>query len=87
MTKLLISNCDVLQVNGNGPQVASGMDILIDGQRITSISVHAANAEAFLDAECIDGSGMLAIPGLMNTHAHVPMVLFRGLAEIGRAHV
>ncbi len=26
-------------------------------------------------------SGMLAIPGLINCHAHVPMVLFRGLAE------
>ena len=29
----------------------------------------------------IDGQGLLAIPGLMNTHAHVPMVLFRGMAE------
>ncbi len=30
---------------------------------------------------CIDANGMLAMPGLINTHAHVPMVLFRGLAE------
>ena len=24
---------------------------------------------------------MVAMPGLINTHAHVPMVIFRGLAE------
>ncbi|NPA31513.1 MAG: amidohydrolase, partial [Chloroflexi bacterium] len=29
----------------------------------------------------IEAQGLLAIPGLINTHAHVPMVLFRGLAE------
>jgi 5-methylthioadenosine/S-adenosylhomocysteine deaminase len=31
--------------------------------------------------EVINGTGMLAIPGLINTHTHAPMVLFRGLAE------
>ena len=31
--------------------------------------------------EQIDADGMLAIPGMINTHAHVPMVLFRGAAE------
>lgn len=29
----------------------------------------------------IDAAGKLALPGLINTHAHVPMVIFRGLGE------
>ena len=31
--------------------------------------------------EIVEAHGFLATPGLINTHAHVPMVLFRGLAE------
>lgn len=31
--------------------------------------------------EVIDASGCLILPGLVNTHTHLPMILFRGLAD------
>jgi 5-methylthioadenosine/S-adenosylhomocysteine deaminase len=31
--------------------------------------------------EVIDATGCLVMPGLVNTHTHLPMVLFRGLAD------
>src|SRR3954464_15060565 len=40
----------------------------------------AAEAPAAPDAETVDLPGVL-LPGLVNTHSHAPMVLFRGQAE------
>ena len=31
--------------------------------------------------ETIDAAGQIVLPGLVNTHTHAPMVLYRGLAD------
>ncbi|TCC48683.1 amidohydrolase [Kribbella capetownensis] len=33
------------------------------------------------EVEVIDGTGLLAVPGLVNSHTHSPMVMMRGAAE------
>jgi 5-methylthioadenosine/S-adenosylhomocysteine deaminase len=53
-------------------------DIYIEDDIISEISQQALS----LEADCvIDGSKKLAIPGLINTHTHVPMTLFRGYGD------
>ncbi len=52
-------------------------DILIDGKVISKIG-HSLEAEG---AEVIDGKGMTALPGFINTHTHAAMTLLRGLGE------
>jgi 5-methylthioadenosine/S-adenosylhomocysteine deaminase len=77
---LLICGVDVLQCDTDRCGVLRDQDILIDGNRIAEIrsSSDAGAAEA---RQTIPGAGLLAMPGLINTHAHVPMSIFRGLAE------
>jgi len=80
MSTLLISNVDVLRCEAGTCEVLRGRDILIRGNRIAAIEEGGVMAPGSAD-EVLDGDRMLAMPGLVNTHAHVPMCLFRGLAE------
>jgi len=41
----------------------------------------AIQAKSFRAERTINAEGMVALPGLINCHTHVPMVLFRGMAE------
>jgi 5-methylthioadenosine/S-adenosylhomocysteine deaminase len=60
-------------------RVVEGGAVAIGGSRIVSVlDPGAALPQA---AESIDASGTLVIPGLVNTHGHVPMSLLRGLAD------
>ncbi len=82
MSDLLIKNCSVLQLDddGTGVEILTDRDILVRGNFIEAVQPTALADESHFHT-CINARGMLAMPGLINTHAHVPMVLFRGLAE------
>jgi 5-methylthioadenosine/S-adenosylhomocysteine deaminase len=81
MYDLIIRNCHVLVVTDEGAlNIQRNQDIIIDEGRILEIQptdpIDTTQAH-----EVIEANEMLAMPGLINTHAHVPMVIFRGLAE------
>lgn len=75
MGKLIISNCEVMTFEGREPCFLPAQDILIEGNQITAIQPTSPLAQS--DYQVINAAGMLAVPGMVNTHAHVPMVLFR----------
>jgi 5-methylthioadenosine/S-adenosylhomocysteine deaminase len=80
MTDTLLRNCHALVPDERGvPTLARHQDIVVRGNRITAIRPTGQPPEPEL--EVLEAHQMLAMPGLINTHAHVPMVLFRGLAE------
>jgi 5-methylthioadenosine/S-adenosylhomocysteine deaminase len=80
MSNLLIKNARLLQVLPDKVTSLEARDILIKGNRIQTIQPTGKADSSHFDT-VIDARGNLAIPGLINTHAHVPMVIFRGLAE------
>jgi len=80
MTELCIRGCHALVPDAHGTlSIARDQDILIQGSRI--VGIRPTGTPPGPQVTVIEGQRMLAIPGLINTHAHVSSVLFRGLAE------
>ena len=81
MSTLLIQNCTVFTINADQQVVLlPEHDLIIRDNRIEAIQPTGA-ADATHFQQVIEAKALLAMPGLINTHAHVPMVIFRGLAE------
>jgi 5-methylthioadenosine/S-adenosylhomocysteine deaminase len=80
MSHLLIRDCDILQIENGEVNVAVNQDISVKGNRIDAIGP-TGTLTINNSPEVVDGSGCLATPGFINTHAHVSMVLFRGIVE------
>lgn len=79
MALRLIRDCSVLVVPETGEvTVAEHQDIEITDGAISAVRDTAASP---VEADVIDGRGLLAVPGLTNSHTHSPMVMFRGAAE------
>jgi len=81
MFDLLIQNAHVLHVSPDGElRVLRDHDIAIEGNRVSAVEP-TGTVEPGRAHEIVEANGMIAMPGLINTHSHVPMVIFRGLAE------
>jgi len=63
-------------------EIQNNVDILIKDGKIEKIPPSEPGFREIPVAEhVIDGKGMTAIPGMVNTHAHTAMTLLRGTAE------
>jgi 5-methylthioadenosine/S-adenosylhomocysteine deaminase len=77
---LIVTGGTVVTMNSSGAVIPNGA-VAIDGDRIAGVGTAADMDAAFLASERIDVHGQVILPGLINTHTHAPMVLFRGLAD------
>ncbi len=73
---LNIYNCDAL-VDGS---VRQNQDVRISNGVIIEIAPTAAADQALAPGD-IDGTGLLAMPGLINGHTHAAMTMLRGAVE------
>jgi 5-methylthioadenosine/S-adenosylhomocysteine deaminase len=75
--RLLIKNTLILPMTTPEPTIMQG-DILIEDERL--VSVGPSLPETMAD-RVLDGSGKLAMPGLINCHNHAAMTFFRAYSD------
>ena len=72
--KICIKNCTLISMDLTKDKIETNMDILIEDSKISKI---AKNIDEKTADKVIDATGKVVMPGLINTHAHVPMSIFR----------
>ena len=73
---ILIKNATILTQNKKRQQLHG--DIYTENNKITEIAKKPISIEADFK---IDGRNKLVLPGLINTHTHIPMTLLRGYGD------
>lgn len=74
--KTLIKNAVLLDMVGEEPNIRK-TDILIEENKISKIEEKIEDEEAVV----IDAKEMVVMPGLVNTHTHLAMSIFRGYKD------
>src|SRR5678815_654631 len=77
---LLILGGTVVTMDANRRVLEDG-GIAISAGRIVAIGPRVEIERGYQSQTTIDAKGKLITPGLINGHTHIPMVLFRGLAD------
>jgi 5-methylthioadenosine/S-adenosylhomocysteine deaminase len=80
VVSLIVTGGTVVTVDGTRTVIPRGA-VAIDGTRIAGVGTAADIARRFTGRDTIDATGQVVMPGLINTHTHAPMVLYRGLAD------
>ncbi|MDX2177526.1 MAG: 8-oxoguanine deaminase [Candidatus Sumerlaeia bacterium] len=76
--QLLIERCRLVACFDDARRELEHTDLLLRGGRIARIGTNLRDSERLAaDIPCLDGRGMLALPGLVNCHHHMFQVLTR----------
>ncbi len=79
MPTLIIKNVNVITMNAKKDIIENGV-VVIDGNTIIDIG-NEKLLDKYGSEKIIDGKEGILMPGMVNTHTHVPMVVFRSLAD------
>jgi 5-methylthioadenosine/S-adenosylhomocysteine deaminase len=77
---LIVRGGTVVTMDGERRVIENGA-VAVKGGRIVSVGSVTDIDRTFTAREVVNARGKVIIPGLINGHTHVPMTLFRGLAD------
>ena len=77
---LIVYNGTIITVNPDFDIIENGI-VCVKNNKIAQVKEKKDNTQLPKARQKIDAKGGLIIPGLVNTHTHLPMSLFRGLAD------
>ncbi len=76
---ILIENAHLVTMNGERVVVPGGT-LVIRGSEIIAVGGPEL-ADSYTASKVIDAGGDIVMPGMVNTHTHAAMTIFRGLAD------
>jgi len=76
MESILVRNLSIVITQDGRRRILKDVDIYVEDGIILEVGTVKRSADIVLD-----GRGKAALPGLINTHTHIPMNLFRGVAD------
>ncbi|MGI9066063.1 MAG: amidohydrolase family protein [Pyrinomonadaceae bacterium] len=82
-----MKSVDLLVLNGTlvtmdkGHRVIEDAGVAIENGRIVAVGQRKDIIRRFTSTQTVDARDKIIIPGLINGHTHIPMTLFRGLAD------
>jgi 5-methylthioadenosine/S-adenosylhomocysteine deaminase len=79
-SSILITGGTMVTMDGSRRVIEDGA-VLVRGEKIAWVGKRSELGNRGRGAAVIDATGKAVIPGLINTHTHVPMSLFRGIAD------
>lgn len=77
---IIIRGGTVVTMDGTSRVIENGA-VAVKGERIVAVGATSEIVARYTAARTINAAGKVVMPGLINTHTHVPMVLFRGIAD------
>lgn len=77
---LVVTGGTVVTMDAERRVIPNGA-VAVDGARIAGVGTADEIARRFTPRATIRATGQVVLPGLINTHTHAPMVLYRGLAD------
>ena len=77
---LILKNAIVLTIDNDFNQFNPGA-VAINGDKIFKIGFENEILDQFSSDSILDCGGKVVMPGFINTHAHVPMTMLRGLSD------
>ncbi|MBA2380447.1 MAG: amidohydrolase [Blastocatellia bacterium] len=77
---LMILGGTVVTMDGRRRVIENGA-VAVRGSTIVAVGTRAEVAGRYRARQTVNATGRAVIPGLINTHTHIPMVLFRGIAD------
>jgi 5-methylthioadenosine/S-adenosylhomocysteine deaminase len=86
MTKTVVITDGTIVTMNDRDEVFNPGVVVIEGAKIVEVGALSNGgteslAEKYPNAQFVDASGCVVIPGLVNAHTHAAMTIFRGLAD------
>ncbi len=77
---LIVRNGTVVTMDASKRLIENGA-VVVDKDSIIAVGTAAEISQKYKAKQTVDALGKVVIPGLINTHTHIPMTLFRGIAD------